>query len=81
MNRAELKRTVALGEDSRRQFKQDIRNAASLASDMVAYSNSAGGGIFIGVSDDGALLGLSPLAGGAGAVMVASAQMSVGSVE
>lgn len=60
VNRAELKRLVALGEDSQRQFKQDIHNADSLASDMVAFSNSAGGQILIGIADDGSLVGLSP---------------------
>ncbi len=36
MNRAELKKLVARGEDSRTQFKADTRNAASLASEMAA---------------------------------------------
>ena len=30
MNRRELEHLVALGEDSRRQFKEDVRNADSL---------------------------------------------------
>ncbi|MEY4591338.1 MAG: hypothetical protein RIR18_233, partial [Pseudomonadota bacterium] len=50
---------IALGEDSFRQFKSDIRNAESLASEMAAFANSAGGSIFIGVTDDGLLPGLS----------------------
>ena len=49
---------IALGEDSSRQFKVDVRNAESLAAEMAAFANSAGGTIFIGVADDGALSGL-----------------------
>ncbi len=51
----ELKSSVALGEDSRRQFKQDVSNADSLAAEMAAFANSEGGTIFIGVTDDGTL--------------------------
>lgn len=34
MNLSELKAQVALGEDSRRQFKRDVANADSLAAEM-----------------------------------------------
>jgi len=50
---------LALGEDSSRQFKADIRNADSLASEMAALANTSGGTIFIGVADDGSTPGLS----------------------
>jgi len=50
---------IALGEDSSRQFKADVRNAESLASEMAAFANMSGGTIFIGVADDGAVPGLS----------------------
>ena len=60
MNRTELEQFVALGEDSRRQFKEDVRNADSLAADLVAFSNSEGGVILIGVADDGSIPGLPP---------------------
>ncbi|MHC1687633.1 MAG: RNA-binding domain-containing protein [Methanothrix sp.] len=59
MSLKELKAQIALGEDSHRQFKQDITNADSLAAEMVAFANSEGGTIFIGVADDGTLPGLS----------------------
>jgi len=51
---------VASGEDSTRQFKVDVRNVDSLASEMVAFANSDGGTIFIGVADDGSMPGLLP---------------------
>jgi ATP-dependent DNA helicase RecG len=50
---------VALGEDSSRQFKADVRNVDSLASEMAAFANSNGGMILIGVADDGSMHGLS----------------------
>jgi len=50
---------IALGEDSSRQFKADVKNAESLASEMAAFANTGGGAIFIGVADDGTTPGLS----------------------
>jgi len=58
MKTRELLSKIALGEDSTRQFKADIRNAESLASEMAAFANSEGGKIFIGVGDDRSLPGL-----------------------
>lgn len=55
----ELKKIVAKGEDGAHQFKEDIRNVDSLASEMAAFANSEGGVILIGVSDVGDLVGLS----------------------
>jgi len=59
MNINAFKKQVSLGEDSRQQFKVDVHNADSLAAEMAAFANSGGGTIFIGVADDGSLLGLS----------------------
>jgi hypothetical protein len=36
MNLNDLQSQVALGEDSRRQFKRDVTNVDSLAAEMVA---------------------------------------------
>lgn len=58
METTELIDTLSRGEDSRHQFKVDITNANSLAAEIVAFSNSAGGQIFIGVNDDGSVRGL-----------------------
>ncbi|MBF0475004.1 MAG: putative DNA binding domain-containing protein [Deltaproteobacteria bacterium] len=60
MTRQELLSQIALGEDSFRQFKADVRNVDSLAAEMAALANSEGGAILIGVGDDGDLPGLSP---------------------
>lgn len=59
MEAIELIEWIARGEDSRTQFKQDVRNPESLAGDLVAFSNSKGGKIIIGVSDQGVVVGLS----------------------
>ena len=55
---------TALGEDSTRQFKADVQNAESLASEMAAFANTNGGTIFIGVADDGSMPRLSQVAKG-----------------
>ena len=46
------------GEDSKHQFKKNITNADALAAEMIAFSNTKGGRIFIGVDDDGSIAGL-----------------------
>lgn len=61
MEAIELIELIARGEDSTTQFKQsqDITNAASLAGELVAFSNSKGGHILIGIADDGSITGVS----------------------
>ena len=59
METTELIDLLSRGEDSRHQFKADITNADALAAEIVAFSNTAGGLIFIGVNDDGSVRGLS----------------------
>ncbi len=49
---------ISLGEDSTHQFKVDVRNAESLASEMAAFANSEGGTIYLGVADDSSTPGL-----------------------
>jgi len=58
MNIQELQAQISLGEDSARQFKADVRNAESLASELAAFANSEGGTIYLGVADDGGTPGL-----------------------
>jgi ATP-dependent DNA helicase RecG len=54
----ELLPLLQAGEDSVTQFKADITNADSLAAEMVAFSNTRGGSIYIGVSDTGKAVGI-----------------------
>jgi len=62
MEAIELIQLIGRGEDTRTQFKQsqDVTNAKSLAGEMVAFANSKGGRILIGVDDTGSVIGLSP---------------------
>lgn len=59
METIELIDALSRGEDSQHQFKLDFSNANALAAEMVAFSNSSGGRIFIGVHDSGEVRGLS----------------------
>lgn len=58
MEQAELLELIDKGEDSRTQFKKDIKNAIQLSQEMVAFSNTKGGFIIIGVDDSGNVTGL-----------------------
>jgi len=59
MEITELLEIISRGEDSKHQFKKNVKNAISLAQEIVAFSNSGGGKIFIGVNDTGEITGLS----------------------
>lgn len=50
---------LAKGEDTYTQFKENIHNPEQLAQEMIAFSNSLGGTIIIGVTDEGEIKGLS----------------------
>lgn len=58
MTTVEIMNEIALGEDSQRQFKADFHNPEQVAAEIIAFLNSSGGRIFIGVSDDGTVTGL-----------------------
>jgi ATP-dependent DNA helicase RecG len=58
MEASELIEIISRDEDSKHQFKADFTNVNSLAAEMVAFSNSGGGHIFIGVNNDGSISGL-----------------------
>ena len=58
METVELLEILSRGEDSKHQFKRNVTNVDSLAGEMVAFSNGAGGTMFIGVNDDGSISGL-----------------------
>ena len=58
MEPTEILEIINRNEDSANQFKDNVRNVDSLAAEMVAFSNSGGGRIFIGVANDGRIAGL-----------------------
>ena len=59
MKKAEILKRIERGEDSQTQFKENFTNSQQLAAELVAFSNSRGGYIFVGVSDDNRVKGLS----------------------
>lgn len=58
METTDLIAIISRNEDGEYQFKANVKNETSLAQEMVAFSNSGGGAILIGVSDDGTFSGL-----------------------
>ncbi|HDL07892.1 MAG TPA: ATP-binding protein, partial [Desulfobacteraceae bacterium] len=58
METVEILQILSQGEDSQNRFKKDLNNADALAAELIAFSNTLGGRIFIGVSDDGEIVGL-----------------------
>lgn len=46
-----LNEIISRGEDSCTQFKENIHNVDSLATEIVAFSNTEGGMLFIGIED------------------------------
>jgi predicted HTH transcriptional regulator len=58
MQQSEILELIDKGEDSRTQYKKDITNAIQLAQEMVAFSNTKGGFIIVGVDDSGNVTGL-----------------------
>lgn len=50
---------IQSGEDSTTQFKRNINNDIQLSEELVAFSNSDGGDLIIGVDDNGSIIGLS----------------------
>ena len=58
MEPEELKQIINNGEDSHHEFKSNITKGINLAKEMIAFSNKQGGKIFIGISDEGQIEGL-----------------------
>lgn len=55
---AEVRAQIAAGEGQRREFKRAIDNPESVAGELVALANTEGGRLFVGVEDDGAVVGV-----------------------
>lgn len=58
MNKSELLEIIAGGEDSYTEFKRDISQRSDFAGELVAFANTNGGQIFVGVEDDGTIVGV-----------------------
>lgn len=59
MKKSEILKRIEHGEDSQYQFKENFTNSEQVAAEMVAFSNSRGGYLLVGISDDGKVKGLS----------------------
>ncbi|HOJ04010.1 MAG TPA: putative DNA binding domain-containing protein [Bacteroidota bacterium] len=58
MDEFELRNQILLGEDSTRQFKREPSADAKMVGEIVAFANSGGGRMFIGVEKNGHIAGL-----------------------
>jgi len=55
---ADRLRQIAAGEGPQQEFKRLISNAENVAGEIVAFANSDGGTLLIGVEDDGSITGV-----------------------
>ncbi|HEX9952475.1 MAG TPA: RNA-binding domain-containing protein [Rubricoccaceae bacterium] len=58
MTHDDLKRLVLLGEGPRLEFKNRVPRPERIAREVIAFANTDGGTVLIGVDDDGTILGL-----------------------
>jgi len=58
MDRLELYEVIAGGEDSFTEFKRDVSQRSNFASEMIAFANTEGGRILVGVTDEGQIVGV-----------------------
>lgn len=58
MLKSELLEIIAGGEDSYTEFKRDVSQRSDFAGELVAFANTNGGQIIVGVADDGSILGV-----------------------
>lgn len=58
MTKTELLELIRNGENSGVEFKRDVVQNVDLAKELVAFSNSDGGHVLLGIDDDGSVFGL-----------------------
>ena len=58
MTLTEVQKFIAQGEGQRIEFKLKANHPDRIIKEVVAFSNSKGGHLFIGVDDDGSIIGL-----------------------
>lgn len=61
MNKIELLEIVKKGEDSYTEFKEERAHSDQLAAEIVAFANTEGGNLIVGVSDEGEIIGVTNL--------------------
>lgn len=58
MKRHELRELIAGGESSTVEFKRKFTTGDKIAREMIAFANTAGGYLLLGVDDDGRIVGV-----------------------
>ncbi len=58
MTHRELERLVAVGEGQHLEFKRQVPKPQRLAKEVIAFANSGGGHLLLGVDDDGSIVGV-----------------------
>jgi predicted HTH transcriptional regulator len=61
MDREELKELIEKGEDSFAEFKEEKVHTDDLAAEIIAFANTEGGNLIVGVSDEGEIIGVTNL--------------------
>lgn len=56
-NETDILAQISQGEGQQREFKREIDNPERIAGEIVAFANSEGGQLFIGVDDNGHIIG------------------------
>lgn len=57
---SELLKIISKGEGLSLDFKKEISNSQKIAATIVAFANSEGGSLFVGVKDNGKIKGINP---------------------
>ena len=58
MDRRKIIELIELGEGLNVEFKQRFSSYEKIAKEMIAFANTRGGNIIIGVDDDGSIYGI-----------------------
>lgn len=58
MTHRELERLVTIGEGQHLEFKRQVPKPQRLAKEVIAFANSGGGHLLLGVDDDGSIVGV-----------------------
>ena len=58
MTLQELNQLISLGEGAHIEFKRRVPNAKRIAKEIIAFANTGGGRILVGVGDDGTVVGV-----------------------
>lgn len=58
MTHRQLERLVAVGEGQHLEFKRRVPRPQRLAKEVIAFANSGGGHLLLGVDDDGSIVGV-----------------------